>query len=128
MTRDQHWLEEAYSAVDLVFFGETLHDDGVTIRWKRWRKTKDVVRLGCYWADRKLIEVSPLLKCDWVPLHVVVSLIFHEALHHIHGADHTEAFRIAEQRDPHFAVSSAWLDDNLARLAATRPPQRGEQC
>jgi len=125
MTRDQHFLEDILAAVDTVFFGERLHDDGVTIRWKRWRKTKNVSRVGCYWPCSKLIEVSRLYQLEWVPLHAVVSLVYHEGLHHTLGPEHNDAFRIAEQRDPNFAVSEAWFEDNLERLLAARPPRSG---
>lgn len=126
-TRDAEWLHDVFDAVDLVFFGERLHHDGVTVRWSRWRKTKEVTRLGCYWSDKKLIEVSPLLRLEWVPLHVVVSLVFHEGLHHVLGGgraphEHSDAFRIAEQRDPNFALSESWLCDHIERLTSAVPP------
>ncbi len=129
MTRDAAWLEDVFAAVDLVFFGERMHDDGVTIRWKRFRAAKAITKYACYWAaegDDKpaLIEVHQAFRNEWVPVHVVVSLVFHECLHHIHGKEHSSAFRRDEQRDPHFAMSDAWTIEHYDQLIAARPPRK----
>lgn len=121
MTRDAAWLDDIFQAVDLVFFGGRMHDDGVTIRWRRFRPAKHIAVYGTYRATEKLVELHRAFSCEWVPVHVVVSLVFHECLHNIHGAEHTPAFRRDEQRDPHALLSDAWVIANFESLNAARP-------
>lgn len=130
MTRDQHWLDDILSAVDLVFFSDRLRDEGVTVRWRRFRPAKHIALYGtCRVSDNEtLIEIHQAFRNEWVPVHVVVSLVFHECLHHIHGAEHSPAFRRDEQRDPHALMSDAWCIDNFERLNAARPPAKEPAC
>lgn len=132
MTRDAAWLDDVFQSVDLVFFGERMHDEGVVVRWGRFRRRTKSFRAGWFWSEpAPVVELSPVLRNDWVPLHVVVSTLYHELLHHVHGGGgeswHSVEFKHAEQRDPYFALSDEWVTENRARLIAARPPKEGAQ-
>lgn len=123
MTRDLDTLREMADALDLVFWDGALHARGVEIVWGRWRKSKSDIRYGAWDEARNRIEVSPILKHDFVPNHVVLWVLFHEATHALVSSEHDSAFHLAELRYPHLVATELWLHANHAKMLATVPPR-----
>jgi hypothetical protein len=125
MTRDVDTLREMHDALDLVFWGEQLHERGVGVIWSRWRRSKsDSIRYGAWDASRNLIEVNPILKHTWVPDHVVLWVLFHEQIHALVANEHDSTFHLAELRYPHLAQTEVWLRENHDKLLAAVPPRK----
>lgn len=120
--RDSAWLRRALSAIDMVFFDGLLEEHEVTVRWSRWRQVKP----GSYFIYATYlehsIEVNRALAWHWVPDFVVMSTIYHEALHHVVGMEHDLAFRFAEQKFPHYAEAAVWEVENLQKLKEAANP------
>lgn len=124
MTRDAAWLADSLEALDRVVFMGALSEIGVRAKWMRHRIRKHTFVYGIYDIDRKRIELSPVLKHDWVPEGVALSVLAHEALHAILGPEHSHEFRLAEARFPHHHASELWCAQNLDRLLGESPPAK----
>ena len=130
MPRDLTWLEDVLHAIDRIFWRDELERMGVTIRWARFRPTKQTFTYARYYPTDKLIEVSPILALDFVPDEVVSFSVYHETIHAIQDPQpeshnsrykHDHAFRIAEMRHPHAVEAEIWCAENLNALIAARP-------
>lgn len=133
MTRDAVWLRDTLDAIDRVFWDGALATIGVTIGWARFRRVRNTIRLGCYRPDSKRIEMHRVLMHNWVPSIVATHLIYHESVHAMQippltrisaGLKHDTSFRKLELLNPHAVQADQWVEDNVARLVAARPPWR----
>lgn len=121
-SRDLRWLKEEFRALDRVFFSRQLQDLVQSVGWQRWRPTKVNLRSGSYCSEQRRIEVHRVYAHAWVPDFVPSVIVYHEMLHAVYGPEHTPAFRVAEQRHPHFSEAMHWEIENFDRLlAAPRP-------
>lgn len=124
MTRDADWLADSLDALDRVVFLGSLAAHGITARWMRHRKRKHSFVYGIYDLDRKRIELNPVLRHEWVPECVALSVLHHEALHATLGMEHTHEFRLAESRFFHHVESEVWCAENISRLIDAEPPPK----
>jgi hypothetical protein len=124
MTRDSDWLHDAYDALDRVLHLGAVSELGVRVRWGRFRKNKTQFLYATYDFDKKLIELNPVLKGDWIPEVVVYDTIAHEMLHALRGFDHDVEFARAEARYPYHTDSAWWCEHNNDRLIAAEPPKK----
>ena len=104
-------LRRYFQAIDLVFFGGQLGQDGVRIRWKKFRPRQNEFLFAQYHSDQQLIEVNVRLKEHDVPDYVLLHTIHHECLHHVISIDHDTAFNEAELRFPWHWQSEKWSDN-----------------
>lgn len=102
-------------AIDFLFFGQQCANDGVTIRWKRFRQGVNHFCFGEFDSDKKQIRINIRLAQPDVPDYVVSAVVWHEALHHIIGLEHNVAFQKAEHRFPHFYEAESWCDEFILR-------------
>jgi hypothetical protein len=83
------------------------------------------MRLGSYNESENVIRMHPALDQAFVPRYFVASVVFHEMLHEMHGAEeisegrravHTPAFLADEQRFRDYARARAWENKHIKRL------------
>lgn len=128
MSRTTADLQEYLEAVELCYF-EPGALDGVSIEWARWRGNL-AGRLGAYHPHAKVIRICKRLAHAWIPDWYVLFVVYHEALHHLHGRGprglkdrwHHEAFRAAERQFFWFGRAMQWEAENAERLACEPPP------
>lgn len=98
------------------------------VRWghRIRRKRRRSIRLGSYNHDRNEIRIHPLLDAPMVPRFFVQSIIHHEYLHHILGADHDRRFRRHERMFGYFREANMWLKKNLHELLGRKKVPRRE--
>ncbi len=119
-----HDLEQIWESLNAEYFGEGLT---ARITWsKSQRKVKrNTMRLGSYNESENLIRMHPALDQAFVPQYFVASVVFHEMLHEMHGAEeisegrravHTPAFLADEQRFVDYARARAWENKHIRRL------------
>lgn len=113
MTRDSGDLREYLEALDLCYFHGELEALGVQIRWMPARAANPQ-KLGHWYVQPALdeaehvIEISRTLANRWVPDYYVLHIIFHEALHVVHGADHDKVFSNAEKQFAYTYEVAEW--------------------
>lgn len=95
------------------------------IRWGRrvQRKRRTSIRLGSYHRPTTSITIHPSLNSPSVPRFFVQSIIHHEYLHHIVGADHDRKFHEFERLYRYYRESKTWLRKNLHSLLGRRKPR-----
>lgn len=118
---------------DLAEIFDTLNGDlfagrlTARITWSKAARgqRRSSMRLGSYNESENLIRIHPALDQKWVPRYFVASVVFHEMLHEVHGAEpvsaskravHTPAFLADERRFPDYARARAWERKHLERL------------
>lgn len=117
-------LEQIWDSLNAEYFGEGLT---ARITWsKSQRKVKrNTMRLGSYNESENVIRMHPALDQAFVPRYFVASVVFHEMLHEMHGAEeisegrravHTPAFLADEQRFRDYARARAWENKHIKRL------------
>ena len=97
------------------------------------RKRRRSIRLGSYNHDSGEIRIHPLLNSPAIPAFFIQSIIHHEYLHHVLGANHNGRFHRAEREFRYHREAKEWIRRNLflllgmKRRAAMRevapPPQ-----
>jgi hypothetical protein len=113
-------------ALNRVYFrGEV----NVEVMWGRQgnRKRRRCIRLGSYSFEDRLIRIHPALDQDFVPPSVVVSVVYHEMLHHVLGEQkikercrvHTAEFRKREKEYVHHGRAEAWEKKHIGKLLRT---------
>lgn len=104
-------LREIFRSIDLVFFGRACEHAGVSVRWRRFRPTKDRFHFGEYESEKKEVRINFRLS-EWdVPDYVVVGVCYHEMLHATIGLEHDVRFAEHEHKYPHYYRSEKWCDD-----------------
>jgi CRISPR/Cas system CMR subunit Cmr6 (Cas7 group RAMP superfamily) len=93
------------------------------------RKRRRSIRLGSYNHYTCEIRIHPLLNSPSIPAFFIQSIIHHEYLHHVLGANHDGKFHRAERQFRYFRESKEWIRRNpflllgMKRKAAmTMPP------
>jgi hypothetical protein len=97
-------------------------ENALPVRWghRIRRKRRRSIRLGSYNNDTNEIRIHPLLDSPTVPRTFIQSIIHHEYLHHILGADHDRRFRRHERMFRYFREADMWLKKNLHELLGRR--------
>lgn len=119
-SRDLEWLQTSLRALDRVYFSDTLHD--VRVGWMRWRPSPHGFTWGRCYVPERVIHLNRALAHAWVPDHVVLGVLYHEALHLVIGEQHDTAFQLAEQRFAHHGEMRAWEVEHLPALLKAENP------
>lgn len=118
-------MRDGLRAIDRVYFGNELESRGVSLHWMRWRPDRYGFTFGQCWPEELRIEINQALAWTWVPDHVVLTTLYHEALHIVIGREHNREFALAERAFVHLTDSVRWEAENMARLwEAPKPPLR----
>ena len=90
----------------------------LVVRWGQQisRKRRRSIRLGSYNHLTCEIRIHPLLKSPQVPSFFIESVIHHEYLHHVVGANHDRRFHAAERKFRYYRESQEWIRRNLFLL------------
>jgi hypothetical protein len=80
------------------------------------RKRRRSIRLGSYNHYTNEIRIHPLLNSAAIPAFFVQSIIHHEYLHHILGANHNSRFHRAERQFRYHREAKEWIRRNLFLL------------
>jgi len=119
-----HDLEDIFDTLNEQLFAGTLT---ARITWSKAQRglKRSTMRLGSYNESENVIRMHPALDQAFVPRYFVASVVFHEMLHEVHGAEevsegrravHTPAFLADEQRFEHYARARAWENKHIKRL------------
>lgn len=120
---DMYDLLNIRDALNRVYFDSP---QDVTVVWgaKANTRKKRSIRLGSYAFDDKLVRINSVLDQKIVPAYVVVSVVYHEMLHHALGVRykngkrllHSKEFKLREKKYVHYALSEEWIKNNLSKL------------
>jgi CRISPR/Cas system CMR subunit Cmr6 (Cas7 group RAMP superfamily) len=80
------------------------------------RKRRRSIRLGSYNHYTSEIRIHPLLNAPSIPAFFIQSIIHHEYLHHVLGANHNSRFHRAERQFRYHRESKEWIRRNLFLL------------
>jgi CRISPR/Cas system CMR subunit Cmr6 (Cas7 group RAMP superfamily) len=80
------------------------------------RKRRRSIRLGAYNPSPSEIRIHPLLNSPSIPAFFVQSIIHHEYLHHVLGANHNSRFHRAERQFRYHREAKEWIRRNLFLL------------
>ena len=80
------------------------------------RKRRRSIRLGSYNHYTSEIRIHPLLNSPSIPAFFIQSIIHHEYLHHVLGANHNSRFHRAERQFRYYRESKEWIRRNLFLL------------
>lgn len=92
------------------------------VRWGHQisRKRRRSIRLGSYNHHTNEIRIHPQLNSPHIPAFFVQSIIHHEYLHHILGANHNRKFHAYERRFRYHREAQEWIQRNLFKLLGRR--------
>jgi hypothetical protein len=92
------------------------------VRWghNSPRKRRRSIRLGSYNHVTSEIRIHPLLNALHIPAFFIQSVIHHEYLHHVLGANHNRRFHAHERQFRYHRESKEWLRRNLFGLLGIR--------
>jgi hypothetical protein len=92
------------------------------VRWGHniTRKRRRSIRLGSYNHITLEIRVHPSLNSPRIPAFFIQSVIHHEYLHHVLGANHNRRFHAHERQFRYHRESKEWLRRNLFGLLGLR--------
>lgn len=123
-----HHLDSLAAEVHRMYFAKY---PPLTVKWGQQitRKRRRSIRLGSYNHVTAEIRIHPLLNAPHIPAFFVQSVIHHEYLHHILGANHNRRFHAHERRFLYYRESQEWIRRNLFLLLGRRKhevqPRRG---
>jgi hypothetical protein len=85
------------------------------VRWGHnvSRKRRRSIRLGSYNHVTLEIRIHPALNSPRIPAFFIQSVIHHEYLHHMLGANHNRRFHAHERQFRYHRESKEWLRRNL---------------
>jgi len=85
------------------------------VRWGHnvSRKRRRSIRLGSYNHVTLEIRIHPALNSPRIPAFFIQSVIHHEYLHHMLGANHNRRFHAHERQFHYHRESKEWLRRNL---------------
>jgi CRISPR/Cas system CMR subunit Cmr6 (Cas7 group RAMP superfamily) len=114
-----HHLESLAGDIHRTYFAKY---PPLRVRWGQQitRKRRRSIRLGSYNHVTAEIRIHPLLNSPHIPAFVVQSIIHHEYLHHVLGANHNRRFHSRERQYRHFRESQEWIRRNLFLLLGRR--------
>ena len=92
------------------------------VRWGHniTRKRRRSIRLGSYNHVTLEIRIHPSLNSPRIPAFFIQSVIHHEYLHHVLGANHNRRFHAHERQFRYHRESKEWLRRNLFGLLGLR--------
>ena len=92
------------------------------VRWGQQitRKKRRSIRLGSYNHTTLEIRIHPSLNSPRIPAFFIQSVIHHEYLHHVLGANHNRRFHAHERQFRYHRESKEWLRRNLFGLLGLR--------
>ena len=95
----------------------------LVVRWGQQisRKRRRSIRLGSYNHVTLEIRIHPSLNATNIPAYFIQSVIHHEYLHHVLGANHNRRFHSHERQFRYHRESKEWLRRNLFALLGLRP-------
>ena len=114
-----HYLDSLASDVHRTYFS---HFSPLPVRWGQQitRKRRRSIRLGSYNHHTTEIRIHPLLNSPHIPAFFIQSVIHHEYLHHVLGADHNRRFHNAERKFRYYREAQEWIRRNLFLLLGRR--------
>jgi len=123
-----HHLPSLASEVHRTYFFKM---PPLPVKWGQQitRKRRRSIRLGSYNHITAEIRIHPLLNSPSIPAFFVQSIIHHEYLHHVLGANHNSRFHRAERQFRYHREAKEWIRRNLflllgmkRRVAMVLPP------
>jgi CRISPR/Cas system CMR subunit Cmr6 (Cas7 group RAMP superfamily) len=92
------------------------------VRWGHniARKRRRSIRLGSYNHITLEIRIHPLLNAPHIPAFFIQSIIHHEYLHHVLGANHNRRFHAHERQFHYYREAREWIRRNLFALLGVR--------
>jgi|SRR5581483_11791248 len=92
------------------------------VRWGHQihRKSRRSIRLGSYNHVTNEIRIHPSLNAAHIPAFFIQSIIHHEYLHHVLGANHDRRFHSHERKFRYYRESKEWIRRNLFLLLGRR--------
>lgn len=126
-----HHLESLAAEVHRTYFFKY---PPLTVKWGQRiaRKRRRSIRLGSYNHVTLEIRIHPSLNEPNIPAFFIQSIIHHEYLHHVLGANHNRRFHAHERKFRYYRESREWIRRNLfsllgmKRKANTPPPARSD--
>jgi len=108
-------LESLATEVHRMYFAKY---PPLPVRWGQQitRKNRRTIRLGSYNHHTAEIRIHPILNVPKTPAFFIMSIIYHEYLHHVLGASHNRRFHKAERQFRYYRESQEWLRRNLWAL------------
>jgi hypothetical protein len=128
----QHHLASLAADVHRTYFAKY---PPLPVKWGNQisRKRRRSIRLGSYNHQTSEIRIHPLLNSRQIPAFFIQSIIHHEYLHHILGAQHNRRFQVYERKFRYYRESQEWIRRNLFLLLGRRrselhpvPPRAAE--
>ncbi|MCA9549334.1 MAG: hypothetical protein KC933_04815 [Myxococcales bacterium] len=118
-----HDLQRLFDTLNAEYFGGRIT---ARITWTKAARGKRLtMRLGSYSEEENLIRIHPALDRAFVPEYFVASVVFHEMLHELHGAEelgdgrrqvHSPAFLEDERRFADYIRAKRWEQKHIRRL------------
>jgi CRISPR/Cas system CMR subunit Cmr6 (Cas7 group RAMP superfamily) len=110
-----HHLQSLAAEVHRTYF---VKYPPLPVKWGQQitRKRRRSIRLGSYNHYTNEIRIHPLLNSPAIPTFFVQSIVHHEYLHHILGANHTSRFHRAERQFHYHREAKEWIRRNLFLL------------
>ena len=128
ISHGHHHLQSLASEVHRTYFFKVTP---LSVKWGQQisRKRRRSIRLGSYNHHTNEIRIHPLLNSPSIPAFFVQSIIHHEYLHHVLGANHNSRFHRAERQFRYHREAKEWIRRNLflllgmkRRAALVMPP------
>lgn len=110
-----HHLESLAGDIHRTYFSKY---PPLPVRWGQQiaRKRRRSIRLGSYNHVTTEIRIHPLLNSPHIPAFVIESVIHHEYLHHVLGAQHNRKFHSHERQYRYHREAQEWIRLNLFLL------------
>lgn len=110
-----HHLPSLASEVHRTYFVKV---PPLKVKWGQQitRKRRRSIRLGSYNHHTTEIRIHPLLNSPAIPAFFIQSIIHHEYLHHVLGANHNSRFHRAERQFRYHREAKEWIRRNLFLL------------
>lgn len=114
-----HHLDSLAAEIHRTYFFKV---PPLRVRWGHSisRKRRRSIRLGSYNHITLEIRIHPALNSPRIPSFFIQSVIHHEYLHHMLGANHNRKFHAHERQFRYHRESKEWLRRNLWGLLGIR--------
>ena len=114
-----HYLDSLAAEIHRTYFFKY---PPLRVRWGHniTRKRRRSIRLGSYNHITLEIRIHPSLNSPRIPAFFIQSVIHHEYLHHVLGANHNRRFHAHERQFRYHRESKEWLRRNLFGLLGLR--------
>ena len=114
-----HHLDSLAAEIHRTYFFKV---PPLRVRWGHniSRKRRRSIRLGSYNHITLEIRIHPALNASNIPAYFIQSVIHHEYLHHVLGANHNRKFHAHERQFRYHRESKEWLRRHLWGLLGIR--------